>query len=177
MSGSLFDRIVSERGSFANLLGRIPLLGQHLESYFDMDAQRDADRIVREHIAGLLRSQVGRMANAENSILDAGGLRMMSKTRVVKEKLQTLADRIDTAAPGYAITGALKVGQEELAQVYAFDEAMLRYVDQITALMDEFVAAANSDGDVEAALNALRPVIDEASEAFTLRKDVINGLA
>lgn len=177
MTGNLFDRIVSQRGSFANLLERIPLLGEHIESYFDMEAQRDADRIVREHIAGLLRDQVNRMADAENMILDGGGLAFMSKTRAVKDKLQTLADRINTAAPGYAVSGALKIGQEELAQVYAFDEAMLRYVDQITAAVDQFVAAASSGEGIEEALAALRPIIDEAGEAFSLRRDVINGLA
>lgn len=177
MSSDLFDRIVNQRGSFAELLGKIPVLGQHIENYFDMDAQRDADRIVREHIAGLLDAQMGRMADAENVILDAGGLKYMSKTRAVKEKLQTLRDRINTAAPGYAITGALKVGMDELANVYAFDQAMLRYVDQITELMDQFVEAAEAGEGIEDALSALRPVIDEAGDAFDLRKDVINGLA
>lgn len=176
MSGSLYDRIVSDRSSFANLLSKIPLLGEHIENYFDMDAQRDADRIVREHIADLLKSQISRMAAAENVILDGGGLKYMSKTRAVKEKLQTLTDRIGTAAPGYAITGAVKVGQDELANVFAFDEAMLRYVDQLTELMDQFVSAAESDGDLDAALAGLRGVIDEAGQAFDLRQDVINGL-
>lgn len=177
MSSNLFDRIVNQRSSFADLLGKIPLLGQHVESYFDMDAQRDADRIVREHIGGLLQGQISRMADAENVILDAGGLTFMSKTRAVKEKLQTLTDRINTAAPGYAITGAVKVGMDELASVYAFDEAMLRYVDHITELMDQFVEAAQAGEGIEESLAALRPVIDEAGEAFDLRKDVINGLA
>jgi hypothetical protein len=177
MTGNLFDRIVSQRGSFAGLLSRIPLLGEHIENYFDMDAQRDADRIVREHIAGLLRDQLKRMTEAENVILDSGGLTSMGKTRRVKEKLQTLADRIYTAAPGYAVTGALKIGEEQLAQVFAFDEAMLRYTDQVTELMDTLVAAAQSGEGVDEALAAMRSVIDEAGEAFSLRKDVLSGLA
>ncbi len=177
MADNLYDRIVSQRGSFANLLTKIPLLGDHIENYFDMDAQRDADRIVREHVAGLLRDEIKRMAEAENAILDAGGLSSMSKTRRVKEKLQTLADRIFTAAPGYAVTGALKIGEEQLAQVYAFDEAMLRYADQIKELMDALVAAARSGVGVDEALAAMGPVIDEAGEAFSLRKDVLSGLA
>ena len=57
MGDDLYGRIVEQRGSFPNLLSRIPLLGDKIESYFDMDAQRDADRIIREHITGLLRQQ------------------------------------------------------------------------------------------------------------------------
>ncbi len=177
MSSNLYDRIVNQRGSFENLVSRIPLLGKHIESYFDMSAQRDADRIVREHIASQLRAQVVRMADAENLILDSGGLRMMSKTRAEKDRLQTLADRIGTAAPGYAFTGALKISHEQLADVFAFDEAMLRYVDQITAVVDKFVEAARTNADITGVLAELRAVVDEAAHAFDLRRDVINGLA
>jgi hypothetical protein len=176
MPGDLLERILGQRGSFENLLTRIPLLGDEIESYFDMSAQRDADRIVREHIAGLLGEQLDRLASVENDILDASGLRYMSKTRAVKRRLQTLADRIGTAAPGYAFTGALKISHEELAQVYAFDEAMLRYVDGVAQKVDELAAAARAGEGIEDALAALGDVVDEADEAFALRKDVINKL-
>jgi hypothetical protein len=174
--GDLFNRIVGQRGSFENLLTRIPLLGDNIESYFDMSAQRDADRIVREHVAGELRKQVARVAQAETTILDAGGLSYMSKTRSAKGKLQTLADRIGTAAPGYAFTGALKIGQQELAQIYAFDEAMLRYVDQVAEAVNAIISAANANAGINEALQGLQTIVAEADEAFSLRKNVINGL-
>jgi hypothetical protein len=179
MTGDLFSRIVNQRGSFENLMSRVPLLGKHIESYYDMSAQRDADRIIRDHVAGLLRAEVTRIAAAENTILDNGGLKFMSKTRSAKTKLQTLADRIGTAAPGYAFTGALKIGHEELAQVFAFDEAMLNYVDTITQAVDGFVAAANENNEeaITGGLRDLEAVVAEADEAFSLRKNVINGLS
>ncbi len=176
MSGDLFERIVSQRGSFENLLTRIPLLGDNIESYLDMSAQRDADRIVREHIAGQLKQEINRLAQAENTILDGGGLKYMSKTRRVKSQLQTLADRIGTAAPGYAFTGALKIGHQELDQIYAFDEALVRYVDMVAEAVDGIAAAANSSEGIDEALQSLQAVLTEADEAFDLRKNVINGL-
>jgi len=177
MTDDLYNRIVEQRGSFANLLTRIPLLGDNVEGYFDMSAQRDADRIVRDHIAGLLKQQINRFAGAENTILDNGGLKLMSKTRSVKQMLQTLTDRIGTAAPGYAFSGALKVGHDELADIYAFDEAMLRYADQIGAGVDGLIAAANANEGIDESLTDLRGIIIEADEAFSLRKSVINDLA
>lgn len=176
MSGDLFDRIVSERGSFENLLSKIPLLGDHIESYFDMSAGRDADRIIREHIVKLLKEQIGRMAQVENAILDGGGLSFMAKTRTAKMKLQTLTDRIGTASPGYAFTGALKVGQEELAQVYAFDEAMLRYVNQVKEAIDNLHGAALASEGINEAIVAFENVVAEASSAFNLRSDLLSGL-
>lgn len=177
MSDDLFGRIVEQRGSFPNLLSRIPLLGDDIESYFDMSAQRDADRIIREHVAGLLRQEINRFTGAENTILDNGGLKYMSKTRSVKQKLQTLTDRIGTAAPGYAFSGALKIGHEELADIYAFDEAMLRYAEQVSVGVDGLIAAANANEGFDEALAGLTGIIAEADEAFSLRKNVLNGLA
>lgn len=176
MSNDLYDRIVSERGSFANLLSRIPLLGDHIESYFDMSAGRDADRIIRDHVAGKLRDQIARMAQIETTILDNGGLAYMSKTRSAKTRLQTLTDRIATAAAGYAFSGALKIGQEELSKVYAFDEAMLRYVDQVAAAIDALQAAATKNEGINEALAGLDSVVAEASSAFDLRVDLLSGL-
>jgi hypothetical protein len=158
-------------------MSRIPLLGKHIESYYDMSAGRDADRIIRDHIAGKLKDQIARVAQAENAILDNGGLAYMSKTRGAKTRLQTLTDRIGTAAPGYAFTGALKVGHAELAKVYAFDEALLTYVEQITAAVDALLEAANQGEGINEAITALENVVIEADSAFTLRKDLISGLA
>lgn len=175
-SGDLYNRILSERGSFESLMSRVPLLGKHIESYYDMSAQRDADRIIREHIANLLKEQITRFTTAENAVLDAGGLSFMSKTRSAKQKLQTLTDKIGTAAPGYTFTGALKIGQGELASIYAFDQAMLDYVEKITAGVDGLVAAANASDGINEALQELNAIVAEADQAFGLRKNVINGL-
>ncbi len=177
MGNDLYDRIVSQRGSWEDLLTRIPLLGDNIEDYFNMSAQRDADRIIREHIAGKLREQLTRMAQIEKTILDNGGLRYMSKTRSAKTRLQTLADRIGTAAPGYAFTGALHVGQEELFQIYAFDEAMLRYVDQVREAMDGLQQAAVANEGIDEAIGALEAVVAEADSAFGMRQNILAGLS
>lgn len=177
MGDDLFARIVSQRGSWDDLLTRIPLLGDEMEDYLNMSARRDADRIIRDHIAGLLKEQIARLAQIENTILDKGGLSYMSKTRSAKTKLQTLTDRIGTAAPGYAISGALRVGQEELAEVFAFDHAMLRYVDQIQATVDSLQSAAEASEGIDEAIDALEAVVQEADQAFSLRRELLSGLA
>jgi hypothetical protein len=176
MSGDLYDRIVSQRGRWANLLTKIPGLGDNIESYFDMSARRDADRIIREHIAGQLREQIARVAQAENTILDSGGLAYMGKTRSAKSKLQTLTDRINTAAPGFAFSGPLKIGQAELERIYAFDEAMLRYVDQVREKVDALQSAAAANEGIDEALKAFESVVMEADSAFSLRKNVLSNL-
>lgn len=172
MSDDLYNRIVSRRGSWENLMTRIPLLGKHVESYYNNKAQRDADRIIRGHIADQLKAEIDRLAQAETTILDNGGLMMMSKTRSAKTKLQTLTDRIGTATPGYA-SGPIRLDLSELAQLFAFDEAMLDYVGTIRAAMDGLQNAANSNEGIDEALRNLEDTVLEADRAFSMRKDVI----
>lgn len=173
----LFDRIVNQRGRWENLLTRIPGLGGMMEGYLDMTARRSADRIVREYIAGQLRDQVTHLARVENVLLDAGGLALMSKTRSTKSRLQTLADRIGAATPGYAgFFDAVRIGENELAQIYAFDEAMVRYVDQVRDKIDALQRAAAENESVENAIADLDALIAEADSAFGLRENLLTGM-
>jgi hypothetical protein len=120
----LYDQIVSQRGSLENLIARIP----GFRGYVDKAARRTADRMVRDHIADALTQRISRFTRIESKLLDNGGLSSMSRTANVKSKLQTLRDRIETAAPGYSGWGeAVKVGTDELERIYSFDEAMIRY--------------------------------------------------
>ena len=58
-----------------------------------------------------------------------GGLAYMSKTRSAKSKFQTFVDRIATDAPGYSgFLDAIKIGPDDLAVIYSFDQALLESV-------------------------------------------------
>src|SRR5690349_5875633 len=94
----LYDQIVSQRGSFENLLARIP----GFRGYIDKAARRTADRMLRDHVASVLTQRISRLTQIENKLLDNGGLSFMSKTAKVKTKMQTFRDRVESAAPGYS---------------------------------------------------------------------------
>src|SRR5664279_5407981 len=124
----LYNQIVNQRGSFENLVARVP----GFRGYVDKSARRTADRMLRDHIADQLTQRINRLAQIERKLLDNGGLSFMSKTTNVKMKLQTFRDRVKTAAPGYSGFGEkIKVGAEELESIYSFDEALIRYADKL----------------------------------------------
>ncbi len=166
----LSDRIVGDRGSLEGLLARIP----GFRGYMDKGNRRAADRMVREYLAGQLAAQINRLAQIERQVLDSGGLSYMSKTNSAKTKLQTYHDRVLAAMPGYAgLDDAVKIQEEELDRLYAFDEAQVRFVDQIKAAVDGLEAAAIANNGLDEAIRALDSATIEANEAFTLRGDVI----
>lgn len=170
----LYDKIISERGSFENLVAKIP----GFKGYQDKQARRKADTMLREHISGEVKKLVGRFTHIEKDILDAGGLAHMSKTREVKSKVQAYAERIDAEMPGYSgMWASIKIGEEELERLYAFDEAQIRYVNQLEAAITKLDEAVKAGEGIPEALDEIYDTAVEASEAYQLRDDVLLDLS
>jgi hypothetical protein len=169
----LYDQIVSQRGSFEQLLARMP----GFRGYIDKASRRTADRMIRDYIAGLLTQSLNRLAQLERRLLEDEGLLYMSKTNSVKTKLQTYRDRVKAAAPGYSgFMEALKVEADELERLYAFDEAQARYADRFGTALDALETAITNKQGIEEAIASLDALTIEANEAFSLRENVLTDL-
>jgi outer membrane receptor for Fe3+-dicitrate len=170
----LYDRIVLERGGFEKLLARIP----GFRGYLDLAARRAADRQIRDYVAEGLAGQLSRLASLQKRLLEQpGGLRFMSAAESARTQWQTYHDRVHTAAPGYSGFFALnKIDADDLEKIYAFDEAQVRYVDQLRDGLDAFEAAIVDAGDVAGAITSLESMGREANEAFRLRDTVLSSV-
>lgn len=169
----LYSRIVSERGSLERLAARVPGFG----GYMDMNARRQADRLIREQVVLHLTQQLNRLPEIEKKLIDAGGLNYMTETHSAKTKMTTFIDRVATATPGYSgFFDAVKVDAEDISVIYAFDEALLRYADQFKERLDALDQAATANEGVQEAIAELDAVTREANEAFALRENVLHGL-
>mgnify|MGYP000844275405 FL=1 len=169
----LYSKIVRERGSLERLMARIP----GFRGYMEMTARRQADRLIREHVVAQLKTQLNRLSEIEKVLLDAGGLSFMGKTRSAKTKFQTYIDRIATDTPGYSgFFDAVKIGEDDLGVIYAFDQALLDYVDKFALTLDTLRDAAVRGEGVEEGIRTLDALTVEANEAYSLREDVLMGI-
>ncbi|NWF70684.1 MAG: serine/threonine protein kinase [Chloroflexi bacterium] len=171
----LYQQVSSNRGSgqLDRLMARIP----GFTGYQEMQARRAADRLLRDYLAEQLSVRITRFVSAEKTLLDSGGLLMMSKTAAVKSKMQLYRDRVKAVAPGYSgFFAAINIGPQELEQLYNFDEGQVQYVDRLTEAVENFDKAAKANQGVAEALEALETVADEANEAFTLREETLTNL-
>jgi hypothetical protein len=143
----------------------------------EMTARRQADRLIREHVADQLKVQLNRLVEAEKMLLDAGGLSFMSRTRSAKTKFQTFIDRIATDAPGYSgFFDAVKIGEDDLSVVYAFDLALLDYVEKFALTLEALRDAVLRGEGIEEAIRTLDALTIEANEAYGLRENVLKGI-
>ena len=170
----LYDQIVQQRGSLERLVARLP----GFRGYQDKQARRTADTMLRDYIAEQIKQRIQRLVSIEKIILDKLGMSLMPKTRDVKGKTQLYHDKVATQAPGYSgMWSQMKIGDEELEKIYSFDEAQIRYMDQMDEKLEGLELAAKSGEGIEDAIYALDAVVSEAITALALRDDVLVKLS
>lgn len=169
----LYEQIVNERGKMRNWMDKIP----GLRGYMDKGDRRTADRMMREYIANQLEQRMSRFVGMEKRILNAGGLSLMSDTRDAKAKFETYIAKVKTAAPGYSgFFAAVNVDEEKMENLYAFDEAQVRYVSRLDERLSALDEAINNGEGIETAIQDVYNLAQEAIEAFALREQVLTDL-
>lgn len=170
----LYEKIMGQKGRLENIIMKIP----GFKGYHEKEARRQADRMLREYIAGELERRIERLVRLENRILDRIGMAPLTRTRDVKTVLQHYHDRIKTAAPRYdGMWAQMKIGPEELDKIYSFDEAQVRYVERFDEALDALEAAISAPETLDDAIDGVRTVAAEAHDAFDLRDQILTDLA
>lgn len=172
----LYEKIKGESTGLGNLLSKIP----GLDGYMERGRRREADQILRQTIASRLEeirlelSRVHRELSRDivNAIYHAEPLGRADTA------LMGLIGKINDAPQGYAgFFDAIKVKEDDLARVYAFDESMLNHVDQIDASVAALEKASRENGDVEAAIRVLDQALQAANSTFNSRNEVLMGVS
>ena len=171
----LFNKIQGESSGLGNLLSKIP----GLDGYMERSRRREADQLLRKTIADRL----------EGSRLQLGGITEELSRDIIKAidhaeplgrvdtRLMGLIGKVKDAPQGYAgFFDAIKVKEDDLARIYAFDENMLAQADQIQADTAVLEAAVLDDGDISGSIRALDSALKEANTTFDGRDEVIKGI-
>ncbi len=171
----MFDKIEEESSGLGDLLGKIP----GFKGYIERSRRREADQILRETIA----------ARLEESRLQLSAVHQELGRDIIKAidfaeplgradtRLMGLIGKIKDAPQGYAgFFDAVKIKEDDLAEIYAFDESMLAYSDQIALDVAALQKATAEDEDIDGAIRALDQTLREANSAFGERQELLSGM-
>ena len=162
----------SKGGTLENLINSIP----GYRGYRDKEIRRDADRMMRQFVVARLDEQRKRLAALQLQMVSAGQLDLLDDLDQAVRKLQILIDRMKTATYGYAgFFDAVKVREDQLDALYAFDNAMLNEVAKITAAVTQVTTALTTKQNVAEAIAACVVAAQDANTAFDHRGEVILG--
>lgn len=172
----LRDTVSDHKGWFESIVGKIPLY----KGYKEKELRREADMLLREHLVKLLGEQLRKAEDVSSQMLTGPGLSQLDEMGKANMRLQTLIDKVKTAAQGYAgLFGAVKIKEDELDTLYEFDYDILLKVDEIVDAIDTIQAALDGGDD-----NALAPTVrrytktvSDTSALFDRRKETILELS
>ncbi len=172
----LFDKITGESTGLGKLLGKIP----GLDGYMERSRRREADQLLRETIAARLEETRLQLGNVSEE-LSGDIIKAMDHAEALGRadtRLMGLIGKIKDAPQGYAgFFDAIKVKEEDLARLYAFDESMLNHADLIGTAVAALEKAVMDDGDIKSAIRELDTAVREANDTFASRNEVLMDIS
>lgn len=172
----LFTKMQGENSKLENLLDKLP----GLKGYMEKGERRNADQLLRQTLANRLEESRLAFSTVHQEI--SGDIIMAIDFAEPLGRIDTLFNgligKIKDAPSGYAgFFDAVKVKEDDLARIYAFDESMLGHVDQIEASTAVLSKAARDNGDMDGAVKELTAVLREANNTYARRDEVIKGVS
>jgi len=167
-----YQKITDMHGGVEEIARKIP----GFRGYFEREDRRAADRLLREKLSRAFGDRLEQFTRVQRRLIDAGGIQYMEKVKVVDMKLRTLIDRVESAAEGYAgLFDAVKVDETSLTGVYAFDNALFAYQDQLATGLNELGDAIGSE-EIGPVLDELENVVVEIVRTFDRRVEAMQGM-
>lgn len=157
---------VSEKNFLEKIASYIP----GIAGYREREARREADRRLREFLAGRLDGGRQTLSALRNRATDAGELRALDTIGRLDRALQKSVSSLRYADYGYSgVFDQVKIHEAELDQIYAYDAAL---VTDVVALSDTLRSAANAAIDA-AALAGLAEAADKLDDKIVKRREVL----
>jgi hypothetical protein len=164
------ETVEAAQGGFENLVSKIP----GYKGYKDKELRREADKLLREEIAGKFDDQRKRVVELQNQLISQAQIDFLDDLERAVMKLQLLIDRMKTASYGYAgLFDAVKVKEEQLDALYQFDNQMLDFVDDVAADVDQLASAITAKEGIGEEINDLVSTMNDANLAFGHREEAI----
>ena len=169
---NLSDLVSSQKSGLQKLWEKIP----GIKGYEKLEDRRDTDKIVRENIAQRFSEQWERISAIEKDLSKGMGIIYLSDLESAALKIRQFADRIKTAAYGYAgLSDAVKVDDIALQQLYDYDLYLFDLADSVKTSIDKVEDSVSANDGIEASIKDLNKVAQECITALNRRAEVKLG--
>jgi hypothetical protein len=168
----LFERVTNDQDIFKKLASKIPGFG----GYIERQNRRAADKLLRETVADRFEELWKRASDLQSEMVGQGMISLVDDMEKAAIQMRTFVDKIRTAAYGYSgFFDAVKINEQELAQLYAFDASFFDVADQISHALDNVEASLGDEEALPAAIRNLTTLAREATKTLERRFEAITG--
>ncbi|NMC13612.1 MAG: hypothetical protein GYA34_12115 [Chloroflexi bacterium] len=171
LKDQLFGKVSSDIDPFKKILGYIP----GFKGYIERQKRRDADKLLRDTIADRIEEMWARVSTLQRDFISRGEIALVDDLEAAAVKLRTFADRIRRAPRGYSsLFEAVKVNEDELAQLYQYDASMLELSDSVGRAIDNIESSIGTDG-LAAAIRNLITITQQCIDVYNRRDEAVTG--
>jgi hypothetical protein len=166
-----YERITSQQDVFKKVASKVP----GFSGYVERENRRSSDKLLRETIANRFEGLWQRISSVQRDLISQGGIAYINDLESAALKLRQFIDRVRTASYGYAgFFDAVKINEDEMAQLYQYDNAMLDLVDSTSRAIDNVESSIGTDG-LPAAIRNLVSAARQCVETYERRSEVVLG--
>jgi hypothetical protein len=167
-----FGRVTEDQDPFKKLASYIP----GFKGYIERQNRRAADKILRDTVARRFEELYKRLSALQADLISQGGLEYVDDLEKASLKIRTFADKIRNATYGYSgLFDAVKINEEELAKIYAFDAAFFEIADQLNNALDTVEATLGTPEGLPAVIRNLVTLARQAVTTYEQRYEIFNG--
>lgn len=169
----IFDKVTGDQDAIKKILAKIP----GFKGYIERGDRRMSDKLLRDTIADEFEALNQRVSSLQRDLISQGEIGYLDDLEAAAIKLRQFIDRVRTASYGYAgLFDAIKIKEDELAQVYEYDSALLALSDQVRSAIDNVETSIGTEG-LDASIRHLITVSQQCVDAFNKRSEVMKGIA
>lgn len=145
--------------------------------YAEKETRREADKLLREHLAGRLKQGRERIKDVRDKLVEGAKLEPLDDVDRVDLLYENVTDRLGFASYGYAgFFDAVRVDETALDKLYEFDEALATAVDVILEKTEAVATAANEGTEVKGPLDELKAELRAFEGKLDQRQETILGV-
>lgn len=170
--GNLFEKVTGDQDFVKKLGSYIP----GFKGYIERQNRRAADKLLRETVADRFEELWKRTSALQTDLISQGGIEFIDDMERAAIQLRTFVDKVRTATYGYSgFFDAVKINEDELAQLYSFDNAFFDMAEEIGRALDNLENSLNDETGLPAAIRNLITLARQATETFNRRYEVLTG--
>lgn len=170
--GDLRDQIRHDENALQRLMDAIP----GFREYRQQEIRRSADRILRDHLVGLLEKVRGQLTTFQRELAESKQLKLVTDVGRVTRSLVRVIDRIEHASYGYAgFLDALKIREAELDRMYDYDLALKEFISTLEEGVESLRTVPPEDHPES--LRKLAALVDELGQLVDGRNEFAAELA
>jgi len=170
--GNLFDKVTGDQDIVKKLGSYIP----GFKGYIERQNRRSADKILRETVADRFEDLWKRTSALQTDLISQGGIEFIDDMEKAAIQLRTFVDKIRTATYGYSgFFDAVKINEDELAQLYSFDNSFFEMAEEIGRALDNLENTLNDEAGLPAAIRNLISLARQATQTFNRRYEILTG--